>query len=166
MSPRPKDGESKKDFVARCIPIVMNEKEGTTEEQATGKCFGMYESAKKSEMIKLIKGIKGSLEKLAEKAELMEIFENEKEDVMKARTVDGFESPEPGDIPEKGKQLLAETYAKCRKDGGEKEKCSKIAWGAVNRAGLDKAEKADNLNALEILTKMHDVLKKMIEERY
>lgn len=55
--------------------------------------------------------------------------------VNKARTVEGFESPEPGDIPEKAKEILASTYASCRKDGGDKEKCSKIAWGAVRQAG-------------------------------
>jgi len=62
----------------------------------------------------------------------------------KARTVGGYESPEPGDLPEKGKKILAETYASCRKDGGDKEKCSKIAWGAVERAGYKTTEA--NLN--------------------
>jgi hypothetical protein len=48
----------------------------------------------------------------------------------------GYESPEPGDLPEKGKEILASTYAACRKDGGDKEKCAKIAWGAVRKAGF------------------------------
>jgi len=54
----------------------------------------------------------------------------------KAREVGGFESPEPGDLPDKGAEILAHAYAECRKDGGDKEKCSKIAWGAVHRAGF------------------------------
>lgn len=58
----------------------------------------------------------------------------------KARTVGGFESPEPGDLPEKGKKILAETYASCRKDGGSKEKCARIAWGAVHNAGFKSVE--------------------------
>lgn len=55
--------------------------------------------------------------------------------VTKARTVGGYESPEPGNLPEAGAKLLADVYAKCRADGGDKGKCSKIAWGAVNNAG-------------------------------
>lgn len=58
----------------------------------------------------------------------------------KARTVGGFESPEPGDLPEKGKEILAAAYAECRKNGGSKEKCSKIAWGAVRNAGYKSEE--------------------------
>lgn len=38
--PTPHKGESRSDFVKRCIPIVM--KEGATQEQAVGKCEGMY----------------------------------------------------------------------------------------------------------------------------
>lgn len=48
----------------------------------------------------------------------------------------GYESPEPGDLPEKGADILASVYASCRRDGGDKEKCAKIAWGAVRRAGF------------------------------
>ena len=51
------------------------------------------------------------------------------------KIVGGYESPEPGDLPEKGKEILASTYASCRRDGGDKEKCAKIAWGAVRKAG-------------------------------
>jgi len=38
--------ESRSDYVARCIPVVM--KEGHTKEQAVGKCEGMYTSHKKT----------------------------------------------------------------------------------------------------------------------
>ena len=55
-------------------------------------------------------------------------------DVKKARTVGGFKSPEPGDIPESEKKLLAEVYAKERAKGNDKEKSAKIAWGAVHNA--------------------------------
>lgn len=78
-----------------------------------------------------------------------------------ARTVDGYESPEPGDIPEKAKQILAATYASCRKDGGDKTKCSKIAWGAVKNAGY-KPESKENFGDVtmesykEKLDKLHE----------
>lgn len=51
--PKPKPGESEKDYVARCVPVVMGE--GATQEQALGKCYGMYKNAKKSLLIKKIK---------------------------------------------------------------------------------------------------------------
>jgi cation transport regulator ChaB len=63
---------------------------------------------------------------------------NELHDIAKARSVGGYESPEPGDLPEAGKKILASTYASCRKDGGDKEKCAKIAWSAVHNAGYSK----------------------------
>jgi hypothetical protein len=44
--PTPKAGESEKDYVARCVPVVM--REGKTQEQALGKCYGMYRNAVKS----------------------------------------------------------------------------------------------------------------------
>lgn len=37
--PTRKKGESKKDYVKRCIPVVI--KEGATPKQAAGKCYGM-----------------------------------------------------------------------------------------------------------------------------
>jgi len=52
----------------------------------------------------------------------------------KAMTVGGFESPEPGDIPENEKKLLADVYADYRKKGMSKEESAKRAWGAVHSA--------------------------------
>jgi hypothetical protein len=54
------------------------------------------------------------------------------EDLDKARTIDGYESPESGDIPEKEKSILAAAYSAARKKGYDKERSAKIAWGAVN----------------------------------
>ena|SRR3990167_5375575 len=55
--------------------------------------------------------------------------------VKKAETVRGYESPEPGDLPEGKAKKLAEVYASCREDdpGRSKEKCSRIGWGAVKK---------------------------------
>lgn len=61
--------------------------------------------------------------------------------VQKARSVGGFESPEPGDIPEKDKKLLADVYAKYRKTGMSKEDSAKRAWGAVHNATKSKISK-------------------------
>ena len=38
----PNAGESKEDYISRCIPYVLNE--GATPEQAAGKCYGMYDN--------------------------------------------------------------------------------------------------------------------------
>lgn len=46
IMPDPKEGESEQDFVSRCVPIVMDE--GTTQDQALGKCYGIYRNARKA----------------------------------------------------------------------------------------------------------------------
>lgn len=111
----------------------------------------------KTQMIKLIKGIKENLNKLANKSEIMEVFEEVKELIMKDRN---------RNISNKATQVLAETYYRCYvKDGNEMQKSIDMAWKAVERCKLDKTENK-NIDALDILTKMQDVLKEMIEERY
>jgi hypothetical protein len=42
--PTPNANESEQDYVARCVPVCM--KEGLTQDQALGKCYGMYREAK------------------------------------------------------------------------------------------------------------------------
>ena len=49
-----KQGESQKDFVARCIPYVIKE-ENKTQEQAQGKCFGMYRQHKRKGIVKALR---------------------------------------------------------------------------------------------------------------
>lgn len=44
--PTPNPGESRDDFVSRCIPIVIEE--GTPEDQAQAICFSMYEDGKQA----------------------------------------------------------------------------------------------------------------------
>ena len=43
--PAKKPGESRSDYLKRCIPIAKGE--GLTNEQAVGKCEGLYDSAVK-----------------------------------------------------------------------------------------------------------------------
>jgi hypothetical protein len=40
--PNVRKGESSKSYMSRCIPTVK--KEGATQKQAVGKCYGMYKS--------------------------------------------------------------------------------------------------------------------------
>jgi hypothetical protein len=44
--PTPGESESKEDFVSRCIPEVMDE--GASQDEAQGKCYGIWDSSKKS----------------------------------------------------------------------------------------------------------------------
>ena len=40
--PKPKDGESKDDFVKRCIPMVLEDGSASDNEQAVAMCNTMY----------------------------------------------------------------------------------------------------------------------------
>ncbi len=51
--PEPKSGETQNDFIARCVPIVIDE--GKTQDQALGKCYGIWMSSKKKSLIKTAK---------------------------------------------------------------------------------------------------------------
>ncbi len=44
--PTPKKGESKEDFMQRCIPVALNEKDTKNREHAFAKCNGMWEQNK------------------------------------------------------------------------------------------------------------------------
>jgi len=46
--PKHKKGESKKDWMKRCVPYVVK-KEGLSQKQARGKCNGMYDTWKKKQ---------------------------------------------------------------------------------------------------------------------
>ena len=76
--PNPKDFKDQESFMKACIPIVM--KEGKTNDQAIGQCMGMWKE--KSNTIKIHRY-----------HNIVNIYRKN------ARTVKGFESPEPGDIP-------------------------------------------------------------------
>jgi hypothetical protein len=45
----PKPGQSKDDYLAECIPYVI--KEGATQEQAAGKCYGMWKNRMAGEKV-------------------------------------------------------------------------------------------------------------------
>lgn len=117
--PKPKPNEKESEYISRCVKQVMGE--GKTQDQALGQCYGMWRGSKKSEITKTLKN------------------------VVKARTVGGFESPEPGALSARGKKILAEVYSKCRKDGKPKKNCARIAWHAVRQAG----EKSDTKEKIE-----------------
>ena len=47
--PTPNRGEKKKDFISRCIPIVLNESTTKDESQAAAICYSKWEDHKKSQ---------------------------------------------------------------------------------------------------------------------
>ena len=51
-----------------------------------------------------------------------------------------YRAPPSGDLPKKGKRILAAVYEKQRSRGYSKERSARMAWGAVHRAGLDPWE--------------------------
>ena len=75
--PQPKEGEKQSDYISRCVKQVMAE--GATQEQALGKCYGMFRQAKKSAMAGVIykmmqaRKIECGCGKKVEKAELIPI---------------------------------------------------------------------------------------------
>jgi HK97 family phage major capsid protein len=52
--PEPKEGESRKEFVQRCIPIVMDDGTAEDSDQAVAICNSMWEDAEKSYAVKVI----------------------------------------------------------------------------------------------------------------
>lgn len=54
--PTVKKGESQKEYLSRCIPVVMKEGGKGGQDHAIAKCIGMYKEAKKR------KRAKGSME--------------------------------------------------------------------------------------------------------
>jgi len=43
--PEPKKNEKQNEYISRCVSVVM--KEGKTQEQALGQCYGMWKQSKK-----------------------------------------------------------------------------------------------------------------------
>jgi len=83
------------------------------------------------------------------------IKDREKDKGKMARTVGGFESPDPGDLSEKGARVLAAAYASCRKrwvkdhpgdreNKSNKASCAKQAWAAVKNAGYMQLQRGKN----------------------
>ena len=48
--PTPRTGESQKDFLSRCVPMVI--KEGKHQQQAVAQCISMYKQAKNKRISK------------------------------------------------------------------------------------------------------------------
>lgn len=56
-----------------------------------------------------------------------------------------YKPPPSGDLAAKGKEILRKVYTECRKDNPDdsgKEKCAKIAWGAVKKAGYKSSDES------------------------
>jgi hypothetical protein len=153
--PKPKVDETEQDFVNRCMGHPNMQEYET--EQRSAIC---YFQIKNDKVQKKLNQCLADLKSHIEKVELIERYQNEIDYVFKAKIVDGFTSPEPGDLPEAGEDLLARVYSKCRADGGDKEKCSRIAWTAVNNAGY-KSKVQTFLQKAH--TQLSDIVKKQKE---
>ncbi len=46
--PKPNKGESSKDYISRCVKMVMSE--GKTQQQALGQCYGLLRQAGRKDM--------------------------------------------------------------------------------------------------------------------
>lgn len=128
--PNPSNYKNEKDFMEDCIPIVMKEGKAKDNKQAYAICNSMWNKS-------------------------MQIY---KDEILKEKiSYGGYLSPEPGDLDEKGRTILSHTYANCRSNGGDKEKCSKIAWNAVN-----EAKKSQTLNMIQSIRKsMIEIIQKI-----
>jgi hypothetical protein len=148
--PSPRGSEKQDEFVSRCMSEASGE--FADEKQRAAVCHSQWRKAKKEELVeKTFRSLKDSVVALAE-IDVYRSAMDELEEVSKAVSIGGFESPEPGELPEAGAKLLAKVYASCRKDGGDKEKCARIAWGAVGDAGYKaKGEK-------ELLERIQELL--------
>jgi len=86
----------------------------------------------------------------------------------------GFESPEPGDISQKAKEILASTYASCRtqwvkehpddkENKSNKQRCAQIAWSAVKKAGF-KNDELEKFTLMEESWKSKEYINAHLEE--
>lgn len=147
--PIPTAEEKEKDFIGRCMGDGVMNKEYPDGKQRTAVCYSQFRSAKKSAVLQAFTQVSKSLDRIIKAEQEEEAIERFRPELTeKAQTVGGFESPEPGDLPKAGSDLLARVYASCRSDGGDKEKCSKIAWAAVNHAGYKSQGRLDVLKDL------------------
>jgi N-dimethylarginine dimethylaminohydrolase len=151
-----KPSQNKQDFISDCISTEI--KSGKEKEQAAAICYSSWNNAKKSNLLKSINVIKTDLLQKIEKEKEHELVNKYRDELEKAQTVEGYVSPEPGDLPKEGADLLAKVYAKCRADGGDKEKCSKIAWSATRNAGYKSA-------GFKVIAKNLEILKNTIQEK-
>lgn len=60
--PKPAAGEKQNNFINRCVKQVMNE--GSTQDQALGKCYGIWNDTKKAEK-KIIENVKKSVKEMS-----------------------------------------------------------------------------------------------------
>lgn len=140
----PKPNEKENDYISRCVSSISDEYE---QKQAVAICFDTWRSEKSQ---KDITKIKKDLHKIIDRSELLEKYESEMTFVMKSRdTSKTLSSVGPDTISVEGEKLLSSVYAKCRKDGSDKEKSAKIAWNAVEKAGIKSFDKVKTLNEVQ-----------------
>jgi cation transport regulator ChaB len=103
-------GESREDWMKRCIPIVIAE--GKTSEQAAGQCGGMYDSWKKANMSEA------------------DFFEPPESGDAPQGVKDILNS-----TYNNCRQTWVDEHPKDKENQANKESCARIAWNAVKNAG-------------------------------
>lgn len=131
---RPRKGEPKDKFMSRCMSELSKSPTQRPQDQKVAICMSYWRKGPFSE---------------TEIEDIIDWFAEEigyckecNQSVEEAEKIKGYEPPEGGDLPEHGKVILANAYASCRKNypNYSKERCSKIAWGAVHNAGYVKKD--------------------------
>lgn len=67
LMPTPNEGESQKDFVGRCIPIVKSESPGMENKQAVAICFSKFREHTKKNAVEDLKEFVTKLNKKIKK---------------------------------------------------------------------------------------------------
>jgi predicted RND superfamily exporter protein len=160
--PKPKGSEIEQEFMSRCMADDKMNNEFPQQEQRVAVCYNTYRTANKMNDIKIkIQKDINKIKKHLERIETIEKYNDEIEEVKKVKTIEGYESPEPGSLPNEGADLLARIYSKCRSDGKDKEYCARVAWTAVNNAGYKSLKIMKKLKKAQCdLTGIIDKIKK------
>lgn len=138
--PEPKPGESKDEYVGRCVKTVMGE--GVTQEQALGKCYGMWDNHSTSKTVeKAIESVEAVLKKM-EKDELFKMYEPEIKEMYSRVEKD------INNISEYGKLFIIDIYLRSRQDGNEVEKSLELAKSFYQKE-YKKLERFNVLKSLE-----------------
>lgn len=132
MPIQPHKGETQDQFMSRCMSELAKSTTKRPQKQKVAICMSAWRKGHYSET---------QLKEIVDwYLESRKCKECNKTSIEESEKVKGFEPPESGDLPQHGKEILASAYAACRKQNPtySKERCSKIAWGAVHNAGYVK----------------------------
>lgn len=139
--PTPELNEKESDFVSRCIPILI--KEGKTQEQAAGACYGIFRAKEKiQKSISILSNYIAELENKETRNkfnfELLNIGQEAKKDI--------------DNLTNTGLSMIENIYLRCRKDGINENGSYAVAKNIYNRE-YAKVNKTDLLRSMEEVLK-------------